>query len=113
MPRWGDILQGGLAVNGVCLWGPLTAQIIIPTITQADKPDIKRRPIRPIPRSISAYDVTPATNTRRKLQIQTLAQDMMFSSIDVNEVAMNARTLFSITFPRQILNAVLDKDTGK
>ena len=67
------------------------------------------RPIRPIPRSIRADETTPATNTRSKRQIRTLTQDMMFASITLNEVAMNARR----TFPRHILNSVLDKDTGE
>ena len=38
---------------------------------------------------------------------------MIFASIDLNEVAMDARTLASRTFPHHMLNAVLDKYTGE
>ena len=38
---------------------------------------------------------------------------MIFASIDLNEVAMDARTLASRTFQRHMLNAVLDKDMGE
>ena len=56
---------------------------------------------------------TPATNTRSIRNGRTLTQEAMMACMQRQPTDMNARTLASRKFPRHMLNAVLNKDTGE
>ena len=56
---------------------------------------------------------TPSTNNRSRRKSRTLTQESILASIQLRQTEMNARTLVSRKFPRHMLNAVLNEDTGK
>ena len=56
---------------------------------------------------------TPAPNNRSRRNGIKLTQEAMLASIQRQPTDMNARTLASRKFPRHMLNAVLNEDTGE
>ena len=55
---------------------------------------------------------TPAINTIIRRNGRTLTQEAMVANIQRQPTDMNARTLASSKFPRHMLNAVINEDTG-
>ena len=66
-------------------------------------------PNQPITQTIE----TSATNTRSRRKGRTLTQEYMLTCMQLRPTGMNARTLASRKFPRHMLNAVLNEDTGE
>ena len=56
---------------------------------------------------------TPSTNTTSRINGRTLTQEAMLACIQCQSTDINARTLASSKFPRHMLNAVLNEDTGE
>ena len=81
----------------------------IPTITQDED-----APIQPSPRLRKAApsNTAPARNTRSRT-VRTLTQEAMLSSIEINGTTLQAQTLASRKYPRHMLNAVLNEETGE
>ena len=56
---------------------------------------------------------TPVTNTRSNRNSRTITQESMLACMQRQPTDMNARKLASRKFPRHMLNAVLNEDTGE
>ena len=88
----------------------------IHTITQEEE----SRPRRPQPRTSTPRRITnphaprtPAANTRSRHQVRTLTQEAMLLCVMENKLKLTPRAAAGLKFPRQMLNAVLNEDTGE
>ena len=81
----------------------------IPTITQDEE-----SPRSPSPRlkKEAPSSTAPVHNTRSRT-VRTLTQEAMLSSIEITGVNLQAQTLASRKYPRHMLNAVLNEETGE
>ena len=88
----------------------------IPTITQEEE----TRPRRPQPRTSRPRTISdihlpeaPASNTRSRRQVRTLTQEAMLSCVMEKKLDLKPRAAAGLKFPRQMLNAVLNEETGE
>ena len=61
----------------------------------------------------AAYDDNPANNTRLRKYFSQNTQETMLATFDIGKHTTSARTLARRQYPKEVLAAVLNKDTGE
>ena len=80
-----------------------------PNTNPAPTPRVDTSP----PIEFEYMDTTPAENTRSTRQIRTITQETMLAAIDVFQLTVTAKATSTRRYPKEMLAAVLNEETGE